>query len=395
MSNTLETLANNFTTLLEAEANQLNFTKNEIHDVLKGNEDDLEKTIILFNFIKMKIKWNGITGIEPLKRLENAYLSGSGNIADINLSLLKLLRSAGIDASPVLLNTRDSELKSELTNNEFNYIICSVNINDSQILLDASDDFSSPNTLPERALVKKGLIVEYNGNQKIINLVPVKPSNKLITINAKVHPDHSVKGSIKTNLTDYFASDFLENYSSRSESEIIKEYERNYKGLNAYSYKHHIEYDFSNSITQSFQFSSDNLSNKSAGKLYISPLLFLANETNPFKDSYRQYPIDFKYPFNTEFKVNIIFPQDFEIESLPRNELLKLDELGAEFTYFLRSIGNVVELYMSLKQNKTIVSIEDYKKLREYYEAIHKKRKEVITLSINNYGSKRSSKNSK
>lgn len=55
--------------------------------------------------------------------MRKAYKDKTGNIADINLMLTAMLRSAGLTANPVLVSTRSNGIALFPNRNAFNYVI--------------------------------------------------------------------------------------------------------------------------------------------------------------------------------------------------------------------------------------------------------------------------------
>jgi hypothetical protein len=90
--------------------------------------------------VQQNISCKGGRGIYLTQSLKETYKNRSGNVADINLLLVKLLKSKGLDASPVLISTRDHGFASEIypVVNKFNYVICKVTIDNKNYFLDAS-----------------------------------------------------------------------------------------------------------------------------------------------------------------------------------------------------------------------------------------------------------------
>ena len=66
------------------------------------------------------------------KGTRKAYLEGEGNVADINLLLIAMLRSQGVDANPVLVSTRNNGIPLFPTRKGFNYVICKRSKGDPQ-----------------------------------------------------------------------------------------------------------------------------------------------------------------------------------------------------------------------------------------------------------------------
>ena len=83
------------------------YYKNDVDALVSGiaPEDILQRTAVIFNHVKSKVKWNDIYGYTAEQGVSRAYKDGTGNIADINLMLTSMLRYAGVPTQPVLIST--------------------------------------------------------------------------------------------------------------------------------------------------------------------------------------------------------------------------------------------------------------------------------------------------
>jgi hypothetical protein len=78
------------------------------------------------------------------------YKDKTGNVAEINLMLTAMLRYASLNANPVLVSTRSNGISFFPNRSAFNYVIA-IEVADG-LILDATEQFSSPNILPLRVL---------------------------------------------------------------------------------------------------------------------------------------------------------------------------------------------------------------------------------------------------
>ena len=123
--------------------------------------------------------WNG--NISKYKDLgvKKAFQERTGNVADINLMFIAMLRSAGIDANPVLLSTRKNGIPIVPTLKGLNYVIAAArNDEGNYYLMDATSKYSIPNLLPTRTNNWNGHFVTENGLNKTISLAPSSISTK-------------------------------------------------------------------------------------------------------------------------------------------------------------------------------------------------------------------------
>ena len=66
--------------------------------------------------------WNGMYGYTSDEGVKKAYDLKTGNIADINLILVGMLRAANLKANPVLISTRSNGVPLFPTMEGFNYV---------------------------------------------------------------------------------------------------------------------------------------------------------------------------------------------------------------------------------------------------------------------------------
>ena len=144
--------------------------KNDLIEITNDAKNRNEKIDVIFNFVKSKMKWNKINSLYTSNQgIKKAYKDGVGNVAEINLTLVAMLREAGIEANPILVSTRSHGISLYPTKDGYNYVIAGVEVFNNVILLVATEKYSSPNVLPLRVLNWKGrLIREHVHLQQLI-----------------------------------------------------------------------------------------------------------------------------------------------------------------------------------------------------------------------------------
>jgi len=109
----------------EDEIKKTNIFEDDI-DALIANTDQkqsLELAKKIFKHSKSNLKWNDEKSKYFDKGIRKAYKEKSGNSADINLSLVAMLRYAGFNATPVVISTRDNLKPIFPTLDRLNYVI--------------------------------------------------------------------------------------------------------------------------------------------------------------------------------------------------------------------------------------------------------------------------------
>ena len=355
-----------------------NYYKNDLAQVLANSNSEIEKTFGIYNFVKSKMKWNQGYGIFVSDGVRKAYKNGLGNVAEINLMLTSMLRSAGLNANPVLISTRSHGVPMFPTIDGFNYVISSVVFKDgSYALLDATEPYSLPNLLPPRTINWNGRMVKSDGTSVSIDLVPKKHSSEDNMISIKISDD-VVTGLMRTKLTNYKAYAFrVNNNHVKDESTQAKLEE-----------KYNIEIDnfritnktSSKPISRMIKFSSEDLIETIGGKLYIQPLLFLTETSNPFKSEKRNFPVDFVTPWQEKNTISIDIPAGYKVESVPETMAISMAENYGTFKFQVLQSPKKIKILAIAQINKAVFTPEFYPELKEFYNRMVKKQSEKIVL---------------
>ena len=165
------------------------FFKADLAAVLNGSEDDFQKAALVDTFVKSKVRWNGSYGKFAQKGIKEAYNEGQGNAADINLLVVAMLQSAGVNAVPVLVSTSNNGIPLFPTRDGFNYVIAMVKKDNTYMLIDATEPFSANNVLPKRVLNWQGRAVYADGTSDWVSIKPTGKSQISTIMNVKILHD--------------------------------------------------------------------------------------------------------------------------------------------------------------------------------------------------------------
>lgn len=368
----------------ESFGGQLNkspFYKEDLNSVLQNAEDDFQKAVVVENFVKSKVKWNGNYGIYAQKGIRGAYKEGEGNVADINLLVVAMLKSLGVEANPVLISTRNNGFPLFPTRQGFNYVICMVESQDGYMLIDATEPFSTNNVLPERVLNWQGRLIKNGGVSRWVNVKSLKKSKKTTMLNVKIDSDLLISGQVRENHTSNLALQYRKRYTGLSEDDHLKSLESGKGDIEISDLQFENDTDISKPVKVTYSYELSDGIDEIGDKLYFSPLLFLATKENPFKLENRIYPIDFIYPVNYNTIVNILLPEGYELEFLPESEAMEFGSGDVKFSYVMQENGKYLSLKLDFEINNPFIAPADYKNFKAFYSKIIDKNKEQIVLS--------------
>ena len=129
-----------------------------------------ERTEAVCQLVASRVKWNGKYALWP-RSTDETLKEGSGSNADINMLLIQSLKDAGLDASPIVLRSRDKGL---LPHNfpslrKLTTFIVTVENGSSPIYVDASMG-GKTNLLPATLLVERARLLQKGKKSHWVNL---------------------------------------------------------------------------------------------------------------------------------------------------------------------------------------------------------------------------------
>lgn len=344
---------------------------------LSALEDRLQK---VFNYLKNRMNWNGEYGYYPKRELALAYKEKTGSVAEINLMLVAMLRIAGLEANPVLISTRDNGLAYFPNHSLFNYVIVCVNHDNKAILLDATDKNSSPNILPIRTLNDVGRKIKINGQTEEVDLMPKFNSEDIVNIMASINADADVNGKIRESYFNYHALLYKERHGKLTPESYVDKLQSRYKNLEITDYTSQNKDDLSKPIIESYAFNSTDLVETIGNKMYFSPMLYLTQTQNPFRQEKREYPVDFMFPQKYKLNVTIAIPDGYEVDTMPESKAVSLPENIGDFKYVISSNGNKIQLLFTFDINQAVILPDYYEALKNFYKEMINKQTEKVVL---------------
>ena len=356
------------------------YYEDDIDALLTDLESNSQKAFAIYNYVKTKVKWNGYYGFSTDAGVRKAYKEGVGNVGDINLMLVSMLRYAGIGANPVLISTKSHGIPLFPTREGFNYVICFVEDQDIMSLLDATAENATFNTLPVRDLNWQGRVIRENGSSTWIDLTPRQVSKDVTSLNIKINPDLSAEGKVRSQKSDYVAKRYRDKYADLSSESYIKVLEKD-KGDLLIS---ELEVEGTNNLLEpvkiTYEYTMDNAVEEIGDKLYFSPLLFLITAENPFKQDERKLPIDLMYPMSDKYIINIMLPDGYDVEALPKSQALDFSDNKGYFKYLINQNGRFLQVNLELNINTSIILPQNYTFFKQFFAQVVEKESEKIVL---------------
>jgi hypothetical protein len=360
--------------------NKSGYFEDDVDALIANLENNGQKAFAIYNFVKSKVKWNGYYGYTTDAGVRKAYKEGVGNVGDINLMLVSLLRYAGISSNPVLISTKSHGIPLFPTRDGFNYVICFVEDQDVISLLDATGENATFNTLPVRDLNWQGRVIRENGSSTWIDLTPRKVSRDITGLSVKINSDFSAEGKVRDQKFDYVAKSYRDKYANVSNESYIKVLEKDKGDLLIANLEVEGKRNLLEPIKITYEYTMDNALEEIGDKLYFSPLLFLSTDENPFKQDERKLPIDLVYPMSNKYMINIMLPEGYDVESLPENQALDFANKTGEFKYLVNQNGRFLQVNVELNINVSLILPQNYTFFKQFFAQVVEKESEKIVL---------------
>ncbi len=348
-----------------------------------------EKIAAVYEFVQSEFEWDGSLGLLPQNGKEQVLKSKTGNIADINLLLVNLLRSAGVHAYPYATKMRyDGELKPDIISvKQLNYILACIPYGDSHLLLDASCNITPVGQLPVRAINKAGLLIKKNGSAMVDFKNPnVYESFTMATYDLDIETPrlHGIgtnilKGFAATSYREMLMIESEEEYEDMEEDDESYEEDINLENVIDYNEALNVE-DINKEISLTYNETIYNELDKIGDKIFINATIDFGIPENPFYEEDRNHPVFYSSLLDARQLITINIPDGYVVESLPESSILTLEDEKANFKYEVKQIGETIVIDYSMKMNSDTFSPDEYPSLKELYNRIVDKSKEKIVL---------------
>ena len=363
-----------------AEVNKTGYFENDIEQVLKGLVTSEAKITAILAFVKMKVKWNDFVGYNCNDGVRNAYKTGSGNVAEINLMMTAMLRHAGLDANPILISTRSNGIPVYPSHSAFNYVIAGVQLPSGLVMLDATEKYSLPNVLPVRDLNWIGRLIRKDGSSMEVDLMPTTHAKEVVNMQFSIEPTGKITGMLRKQLTNHEALNYRDKYLVLNEESYLDKLENEHNNIEVDKYVRQNATDLSQPLIESYEFIDTKSMEMINDKIYVNPFLFLSLSENPFKQESRTYPIDFTYPNQTKYNIMIDVPAGYAVETLPQMTSIATGEGMGSFKYVIGETNNKIQVSMTLDLNNSIVSATYYDVIKYFFQTFVDKQNEKIVF---------------
>ncbi|MGB4843347.1 MAG: DUF3857 domain-containing protein [Ferruginibacter sp.] len=353
---------------------------NSLVEETKRIADPEQRMKYLYEKLRKELTWNEDESIFTDIGVARTWETKTGNLADINLLLVQLLNNAGLNASPILLSTKDNGLAvtSYPNTEQFNNVMAFVSIGDRYFVLDATDKIINYRLTPEKVVNTNGFILEgITGRWK--EILSGKYRYKVMAaVQGEIDPDGNMKGNCLVNCYDYARVQRCESW--RRNKQKFKEdiFIKPYPALTVEDITvNNLEAD-SLPLEQKVKFSS--VLNSSGDYRYFSVNLFSDLETNPFIAANRVSDIDFGVHQDYTLFGNFTIPPDYTFDGLPENISMTTSDNSIIFNRSLRTESNLLNVRITVEFKRSFYPAASYAEFKEFYKKMFDKLNEQVVI---------------
>jgi hypothetical protein len=353
----------------------------ELAEITAGSTSNFEKIKKIYAYIRDNFTCTDHDELYAYTPLKTVFTTKHGNVAEINMLLIAMLRHENIDADPVILSTRDNGFTDEVYPliRQFNYVISVVRNDDKTYCLDAS--------LPKLGFACLSSSC-YNGSARTINTAKPyilrfdtdslsEPKNSTVII---INDDKNQwTGSFQSTLGKMASYDLRyqinksgqKGFFAGIQNSLGSELEIENPGIDSLSLLEEpvqVHYDFN------FKKGED------SDRIYFNPMLSETYKENPFKAAVRKYPVEMTYKVDETYNLNLEIPNGYTVEELPKSARVLLNEKDGIFEYLIQKSDNNIQLRSRIKLERSVFLPEDYNTLRDFYAYVVKKQSEQIVF---------------
>lgn len=348
-----------------------------------GSSTDLEKARALYNYVAGEITWNNRYSIYATDRngVRDAMKNLSGNSAEKALTLLVLLRDAGIEANPVLINTRNRGYVNwnNPSLNNFSHVLIKTNLEEGSFLLDPLVDAVPFGLLNIASLNYDGLVIDNKSARKIG--ISAEQGSVIQTIAVgNIDTDGMISLQMQMRYSGYAAIAQRMRIKNEEEEAYFREHI-----LGNNPDVELISHDIRNldnpdeTLRHRLEIKSGSFVSVAGDMMYINPFMISQRTSNPFRNRVRNFPVEFPYGIENNYSVTLNLPDGYELEYMPESQIIRL---GDQTAYLLQieQLGNIIQLNSRLIRNDVFFDAGKYDDIRNFYADIVDLNNEQIIL---------------
>jgi len=352
---------------------QLNLNRNyfekgkEILSHFDGNLEESQDSI--FSHVNSRSQFNELNSVFAEGRFDHVLEGEPADQAEINMTLLAMLRGAGIDSYPLYISGRDFGRINQSFPSlyQFNRMLVFSRIDGQDYFMDASFANSYPNLIPVESFNEQGFLLK----ETEFEWIRIAPSQSLfdleIDVIAELSDEGDLSGEISAVAGGYPAQQIMQQMDQgKPNAGIIKE-----TFLDVYpdadiTVPEVSTINKNRDVALNGRFIIPGYAVSFSDGLELRPMIVGYLFRNPFEQSQRRVPITLDAPEVLVINYTVKFPDGFRIDTF--SDTIETSMSGAELIEEYRSSGNEVQYTFKVMISRREFPAEAYSQLRRIYE---------------------------
>lgn len=340
-------------------------------------EDTLQKMIATYQLLMKRVKWNGNYALWGSKS-GDVLKQGTGDNADINFILIRMLRDAGMTAQPIVMSRRDRPRTSVVMPDlgALNTFVVAVPIGGKVYYIDASCELGYPNALPPVLLPNQVHVVNPDAQYGWTNIQSVSNSITNVSIRAKLLEDGVLTGNLVEARTMNSALDLRTQFKNTTDSAALVA--SRWKDFEISDYQIEGHRSFGRGLREEFNFTKS--CSVMDGKIFLMPLVDEVMTESPFTEEKRTLPVEFPYLHNITVTSEITIPDGYVVEDVSSGKIQHTEDNGMSWQASTSVDGNVVKTMFRFNLRKCTFLSDEYGTVRQMMANIAEHNSSMITI---------------
>lgn len=324
----------------------------------------------IFSYVNSRSQYNGQPAVFAERGLQHVLQNQLSNQAEINLTLLAMLRGAGINAQPLYLSGRELGRinKSFPSLFQFNRLMIYAEIGDEVAFMDASYSYSLPNLIPVESFNEQGFVLSESG----FMWVDIQPDRSVFEINMELDAALSNNGTLTGRLTalvkGYPAREIRQRLSLglRASDIAIETFFESYPEVSITEAEIELNREEAGTVHISADFVLPSYAVTFAEGIEFSPMIVGYLIANPFEETQRNVPVTLDAPELLSLKYRIRLPSGYSLETDGGTNRTELRGASLFEEYFTHE--NLLEYHFDIRISQKEFPPASYNQLRRLYE---------------------------
>jgi hypothetical protein len=334
-------------------------------------------------------------GMLPRGSVDGVLQQKKGNSSELAFLYLALARTAGLNARPERIVSREHRIFSAqfLSTEQLDALVIGIAIDGKEITVDPGVKTAPFQTLFWSHAGAAGVALASNNKvETVMTPLAQNADNSVVRVGSlNLSAEGSVSGTLKVAFIGQQAIE-LRQIGLRSGAEAVKEEVNRMlaaqvpSGIEAHVDRIVNLEDSSKQLLAVVPVSGT-LATHTGGRLIVPRLFFETRETNPFPaQDDRTLPVDVRYPSQDQEQITYVLPAGSTLEAKPLDTVMKWEENAA---YQLRSKTDATSVTSArvLARGFTLLDAKEYAPLRDFYQKVVTTDQQQLVLTQTNKAS--------